>query len=88
MNTNDNQQAIKLLNDISCMLQGIESNNAVHIDAALVNLKKHTAEFETIFHKNLLNSLYGKQGCYYPTTMDSMAAALAAFGEFRAKDLS
>ena len=61
MDTNDNVVAIKLLNDISCMLQGIEVDNAIQIDAALVNLKKHTTEFEMTFHKNLVNGLYQEQ---------------------------
>ena len=86
MNTNDNQQVIKLLNDVSCMLQGIESNNAAHIDAALVNLKKHTAEFETIFYKNLLNSLYGRQAYCRSMTIDDIATAVAASVAFRTKD--
>lgn len=61
MDTNDNMIAIELLNDISCMLQGIEVNNAAQIDAALVNLKKHTSKFEATFHKNLINNMYQEQ---------------------------
>ena len=78
MDTNDNQQAIKLQNDVSCLLQGIESNNAAHIDAALVNLKKHTEDFEAVFHKNLLNSLYGTRRYYPGVSIDCVASALAA----------
>lgn len=56
--TNDNKVAIEMLNDVVCILQGIEFDNPKSINLALTNLEKHMTAFEKVFINNLLHGRY------------------------------
>lgn len=54
----DNDVAINMLNCVSAIMRGIEHDDQVKIDSAFKALKQDVADFEKIFHDNLVQGRY------------------------------
>jgi len=57
---NDNQIAINMLNCVSTILRGIESDNVRQINSAMDALKVNLSDFERVFLDNLINRRYDR----------------------------
>jgi hypothetical protein len=54
----DNSLAIKMLKDITVILNAIEHNDFNYIETTLKELKEHIIEFEKIVYQNKTDGLY------------------------------